>query len=50
MCLGENIEPRLGAHRIGLAMSRYDRSVFYDIAEGTAAPSSVTSEEPDPSS
>jgi carbamoyl-phosphate synthase large subunit len=49
MCLGENIEPRLGAHRIGLAMSRYDRSVFYDIAEGTAAPSSVTSDESDPS-
>lgn len=48
MCLGEAIEPRLGSHRIGLAMSRYDRSVFYDIAEGSASPESFTSEDPDP--
>lgn len=47
MCLGESVTSQLGSTRIGLAMSRYDRSVYYDITQGTASPASVTSEEPE---
>jgi carbamoyl-phosphate synthase large subunit len=46
MCRGETVGSCFGSHRVGLAMARYDRSVFYDIAEGAAAPGSFTSEEP----
>jgi carbamoyl-phosphate synthase large subunit len=44
MCLGEAVAPRIGTYRTGLAMSRYDRSVYFDLAEGAAASDSWTSE------
>lgn len=44
MCLGEQIAPKHGEYRVGLAMSRYDRSVIFDLEAGTASPDSTTSE------
>lgn len=45
MCLGEPVAPDVGAYRAGLAMSRYDRSVFFAIGDGSACPTSFSSED-----
>lgn len=46
MCVGRAVEPRLGQYRAGLAMSRYDRSVFFAIGDGSSCPASWASEAP----
>lgn len=44
MTLGERLEPSVGSYRAGLAMSRYDRSVFCPLPCGTGDPSSWSSD------
>jgi carbamoyl-phosphate synthase large subunit len=44
MCLGESVEPRVGSYEPGVAMSRYDRSVFFAFDDGAGSPAAWTSE------
>ena len=44
MCRGEVIEPCIGRYDVGIAMSRYDRSVFFPIEEGAGGAHAWSSE------